>query len=88
MSRLYRKNRTAIDIGFKNSGGLNDLFDNQFKLFLRVNDEEMDYICDFASDEELNLLTKFEINYAEKKEIIKTINKLLKSYNESLNKAS
>ncbi len=79
ISRAKRKNRT--DIVIKSSGGLNDLFDNQFKQFLRINDQEYDYICEFASDEELSSLTFEEFSYQQKKECLRIVEKLLEEYN-------
>jgi hypothetical protein len=43
------------EIQFKNSGGLDVLFDNQVKSAYNITDEEYDYIAENMSDEELSI---------------------------------
>lgn len=77
-SRLKRKNR--IDIIFKNCGGLNDAIDDFLKQLYRINDEEYDYIAEYATDAELQkILPEFK-SFSEKKEAIIITNRLLTYY--------
>lgn len=75
MSRIERKNRT--DILIKPPSGLLVAIDNAFKVFWRVNDEELDYICDNATNEELSIITKFGGKYSEMKKLILIVDELL-----------
>jgi len=43
------------EIQFKNSSGLDVLFDNQVKSAYNITDEEYDYIAENMSDEELSI---------------------------------
>jgi hypothetical protein len=60
MTRLERKNRTPEDLGIRDSGGVTDLMDNMFKSTFRVNDDEMDYFCEHATNEEMNVVMEVE----------------------------
>jgi len=74
MSRLSRKNWTADMVGLKSKGGMLDLFDNEVKSFLRITDDEMDYMCEFATDDELDLVTNSKLSFAEKRNLINLLN--------------
>jgi hypothetical protein len=76
-ARLVRRKRTCEDVGIKSSGGMFDLFDNAIKEFLRINDEEYDFLIENATDSELDLLLKQEFTYGEQKEIIRILDKHL-----------
>lgn len=75
MTRLERKFRT--DIEYKGCGGLNDAFDDAFKDGFRVNDDEYDYICSEATDKELDDILKPLKTFADKRQALIILNKLV-----------
>lgn len=79
MSRLSRKNRTDID--YKSGKmGINDIFDDMIKSTYRINDSEYDYICEHLTEEDSNIFLSEELNFSEKRELHKILNKLLLQY--------
>lgn len=88
MSRLKRKNRE--DIRYASSGGLGDLFDNQMKSMLRINDDEYDFILErciereksnFEEDELMNLMVANKLNFSQKCRLLILIDEALEEYN-------
>lgn len=78
------KNRNRRDIEFMDHGSIPDLLDNHMKAVLRINDDEYDFICEKASDDEIEILCVQEnITFQEKRKIIIVLTKYLKLYNES-----
>ncbi len=73
MTRLERKNITEVELGIRNSGGIFDLFDNQFKIVLRITDDEFDNLCEELNDDELGQLVTDNSTYAEKRSILKLL---------------
>ena len=47
--------RPEVQQTIVNQGGITDLMDNMVKLFYNITDEELDQICENASDEELKI---------------------------------
>lgn len=81
MYRLKRKNWTFKDIGFiVNKNDIFSSIDNLVKGTFRINDLEFDYICDNATDEELDILIEECENFSEKRKLLITVNKLIESY--------
>lgn len=80
-TRIERRNFTYDDIGFKHSGGLFDLFDNGVKEVLRINDNEYDYICEKATDDELKIILKEKLSFSEKRELLKLLHKYITEFN-------
>ena len=85
MERLKRKNRTSKDLGLSSKGGLSDLVDNAIKSTYRINDEEYDFICQNATEEDLDFLLNEKPNMSEKKMAIKILNKHLIQFAKSEN---
>lgn len=83
MDRFSRKNRT--DIEFKGAGGLIDSFDDMIKEEWRISDEEYDWICEYATQEELDLFLLFDTTISGMKKSITVVNKLLITYNKEKN---
>lgn len=79
MDRFSRKNRT--DIKLKGAGGLTDAFDDMIKQAWRISDEEYDWICEYATEEELDLFLLFDTTISGIKKSITVVNKLLITYN-------
>lgn len=75
MSRIDRKNWLNKDIGYKSSGGILDLFDNQIKAVYRINDDEFDYLCGVMTDEETDIFVNQNPTFAEKRKMIELLNK-------------
>ena len=75
MSREQRKLRT--DIVFKGCGGLADSFDDAIKSAWYINDEEYDYICENATDEELDLFLGGNGKFSDKKKSLETVDRLI-----------
>ena len=77
MSRLDRKKRD--DIVYKGCGGITDILDDAIKEGWRINDDELDYIAEFASDDELDIILNEKVrNISENKIALKTMDELLK----------
>ena len=70
MTRLERSNWTEEMIGIKNSGGISALFDNYFKTNMRITDKEYDYICEIATDEEMEVLAQERLSFSEKRRLL------------------
>jgi hypothetical protein len=69
------------EIKFKTSGGLFDAFDNAVKGGLNITDEEYDFICENATDEELDdLLIDQSSTFSEKRSCLKVRNKYLELF--------
>lgn len=79
MDRFSRLNRT--DINFKGCGGLTDAFDDVIKQLWRINDEEYDWICEYATEEGLDAFLLFDETISGLKNSIQIVNKLLVRYN-------
>lgn len=57
--------------------GFLDMTDNMIKSYLRITDEELDFICESADDDELTMLTKIKTSFADRREIINILNKYI-----------
>lgn len=70
--RIDRRNRTAEDLGIMYKGGLNDLFDNEVKSAYRINDAEFNYLCEYMSDDEMDLFVgrPAGLTFAEKRKLV------------------
>ena len=82
MSRTQRKLRT--DIVFKGCGGLTDAFDYAIKSAWYINDEEYDYICEKATDEELDLFLGGDGGFSNMKKALATVDNLIDEMYNSL----
>jgi len=70
MSRLARKNWTDDKYGIKSSGGVLDAMDNVVKVVARMTDDEYDYYCDIATDDEIGLLVEENLTFKQKRQLI------------------
>lgn len=70
MTRLERSSWTEEMVGIKNSGGISALFDNYFKTNMRITDKEYDYICEVATDEEMEVLAQERLSFSEKRRLM------------------
>lgn len=79
MTRLERKNRT--DIIYKGCGSLHNALDDAIKSAWRINDDEYDFLCEFASDEVLEMMTNDKPkHYSGMKKQLNLINEALAEY--------
>jgi hypothetical protein len=75
------------EIKIKSSGGLTDVFDNAIKGLFNITDDEYDFICENASDEELDVFLSglggldSEPTFTEKKKALEMRNKYLDKFN-------
>jgi hypothetical protein len=76
--RSERKKRT--DIEFLNCGGLTDLFDNLVKEIYYINDDEYDYICEKATNEEIEIFVNENATFGEKRQVLKFIDKYIEEF--------
>lgn len=71
------------EIKFKDQGGITDLFDNALKASFNITDEEYDFICENATDEEIG---KFVLNdnptFTERRQSLEVRNKYLEQFNQ------
>ena len=75
------------EIVFKGCGGLHDIFDDVIKSAYNITDDEYDFICINASDEDLDTWTLGQNpTFTERRKSLEIRNKYLKLYNEQLNK--
>jgi hypothetical protein len=74
---MSRINRRKIEIDINHNGSLLYTFDNTIKQTYRIYDDEFDYIDEKATEEELFLLVNEKPTFAEKREIIKILNKYI-----------
>lgn len=84
MSRIDRRNWTYKDIGFKSYGEGFDLLDNYEKIFLRLNDKELDHFLESVqkNPEEEELLGKTQLfegimTFGEKRQLINLLRKYI-----------
>ncbi len=80
--RLSRKNWTAKEMGLLGAS-LTDLLDSAVKETFRINDQELDYICDNASDKELSAILYNEETFAARRKCLVTLFKFLNQYKNS-----
>ena len=78
MSRSKRKLRT--DINFKSCGGFYDVFDDAVKGAWYINDAEYDYICEFSTEEELDLFLGGNGTFSDMKRALRAVDNLLERY--------
>lgn len=81
MSRSKRKLRA--DINFKGCGGLYDAFDDAVKQAWYINDAEYDYICEFSTEEELDLFLGGDGTFSDMKKALRLVDNLLEEYENS-----
>lgn len=71
---------TRPEVKFKGCGGLTDAYDDMFKQALNITDEEYNYICETASDEEIQVLCGFDGKFSEKRKALEIRNKYVRYF--------
>lgn len=75
------------EVKIKGSGGLIDVFDNTIKGLFNITDDEYDFICDEATDEEISTFLAglgglgHSPTFTEKRKALEMRNKYLEQYN-------
>ena len=75
------------EVKIKVSGGLTDVFDDAIKGLFNITDDEYDFICENATDEELDTFLSGigglnnEPNFTEKRKSLEMRNKYLDKFN-------
>ena len=73
-----KKIRKEIEV--KDSGGIFDLVDNVIKLAYNITDDEYDFICERATEEEIGVLIMDNVTFSDRRKAIEIRNKYLKIY--------
>jgi hypothetical protein len=73
MTRFDRKNKVIVG----KESNIFDLMDNMMKGLWRIDDDELDYICQHLSDDELDKIVPEFKTISEIKEAITIVNKIL-----------
>lgn len=87
-SRISRKNRTDEELEIKGSGGITDLADNDMKWSWRVNNAELDFICEKGMDDETvydDIMPHFKkgthkVSFTDARKVITRLNELMDEY--------
>lgn len=79
-ARLARRKRTAGDVNMVTEGGMLDLIDNVIKDALRINDDEMDWLVENCTEQEMDDLITEEPDFATKRRIITAMDRLLTEF--------
>jgi hypothetical protein len=77
MSRLSRKKWEIKDFGPKYTKGLFGMLDASIKQGYRITDDEYDFICGEASDEELDLFLEEKKSFNQKRLVIQLLHKYI-----------
>jgi len=75
MKRIDKRGITLEQLGLKGHGGLFDAFDDAIKSAYRMTDEEYDYICENAKDDELDYLIGEDHTFSDKRKVVEILEK-------------
>ena len=66
-----RLSRKGVDLGEARNGGIFGLFDSVIKETCRVSEDELDLLCDIATEDELDLAVADNLSFGEKRLLLK-----------------
>jgi hypothetical protein len=66
-----RLSRKGVDLGEARNGGIFGLFDSMIKETCRVSEDELDLLCDIATEDELDLAVADNLSFGEKRQLLK-----------------
>jgi hypothetical protein len=66
-----RLSRKGVDLGEARNGGIFGLFDSMIKETCRVSEDELDLLCDIATEDELDLAVADNLSFGEKRLLLK-----------------
>lgn len=76
-----RLSRKGVDLGEDRNGGLFGLFDSLIKETCRISEDELDLLCDIATEDELDLAVADDLSFGEKRQLLKFLEE--KIYNKA-----
>ena len=76
-----RLSRKGVDLGEARNGGIFGLFDSLIKETCRISEDELDLLCDIATDDEIELAIAENITFSQKRELLKFLEE--KIYNKA-----
>jgi hypothetical protein len=76
-----RLSRKGVDLGEARNGGIFGLFDSMIKETCRVSEDELDLLCDIATEDELDLAVADNLSFGEKRLLLKFLEE--KIYNKA-----
>ncbi len=76
-----RLSRKGVDLGEARNGGIFGLLDSLIKETCRISEDELDLLCDIATDDELDLAMADNLTFAQKRELLKFLEE--KIYNKA-----
>jgi hypothetical protein len=65
-----RLSRKGVDLGEARNGGIFGLFDSMIKETCRVSEDELDLLCDIATEDELDLAIADGLTFGEKRQLL------------------
>jgi hypothetical protein len=76
-----RLSRKGVDLGEARNGGIFGLMDSLMKETCRISEDELDLLCDIATDDELDLAMADNLTFTQKRELLKFLEE--KIYNKA-----
>jgi hypothetical protein len=76
-----RLSRKGVDLGEDRQGGMFGLFDSLIKETCRISEDELDLLCDIATDDEIELAIAENLTFAQKRDLLKFLEE--KIYNKA-----
>ena len=76
-----RLSRKGVNLGEAKNGGIFGLFDSMIKETCRISEDELDLLCDIATEDELDLAVADDLSFGEKRQLLKFLEE--KIYNKS-----
>jgi len=66
-----RLSRKGVDLGEARNGGIFGLMDSLMKETCRISEDELDLLCDIATEDELDLAMADNLTFSQKRELLK-----------------
>ena len=66
-----RLSRKGADLGEARNGGIFGLFDSVIRETCRISEDELDLLCDIATDDQLDLAIAENLTFSQKRELLK-----------------
>ena len=76
-----RLSRKGVNLGEAKNGGIFGLFDSLIKETCRISEDELDLLCDIATEDELDLAVADNLSFGEKRLLLKFLEE--KIYNKA-----
>lgn len=79
--------RPEVEACFNTHGGMFELMDNHYTTTLNVTIDELEFISNEMSEEEMDLMTSPVYTFTHRRKILEIRNKYLKIYNDEISKS-